>query len=188
MEDCLTSLFGHKRLARWTVLRLVFLGIEGSNSIGFSGVAFRFPRNGLRFTDFDAKIASDCRLLCGEREFAFPVTFFLLVFTNVNLDDIVFVLDDIVFVVFLYQRWVYRVDMSRVNEFGHRGDGEPAEDDAAGSADAAAGGTPSKAAGVRLRAGAGVQAPGGVLGGDQAGWVSRETREPALACTPVCST
>ena len=31
--------------------------------------------------------------------------------------------DDIVFVVFLYQRWVYRVDMTRVNEFGHRGDG-----------------------------------------------------------------
>ena len=31
--------------------------------------------------------------------------------------------DDIVFIVFLYQRWVYRVDMTRVNEFGHRGDG-----------------------------------------------------------------
>ena len=27
------------------------------------------------------------------------------------------------FVVCLYQRWVYRVDMTRVNEFGHRGDG-----------------------------------------------------------------
>ena len=60
--------------------------------------------------------------------------------------------DDIVFVVFLYQRWVYRVDMSRVNEFGHRGDGEPAEDDAAGSAaDAAAGGTPSKAAKKKMK-------------------------------------
>ena len=33
--------------------------------------------------------------------------------------------DDLVFVVFLYQRWVYRVDNSRVNEFGHTG--EPAD-------------------------------------------------------------
>jgi len=32
--------------------------------------------------------------------------------------------DDIVFAVFLYQRWVYRVDMSRMNEFGHRGEGD----------------------------------------------------------------
>jgi len=35
--------------------------------------------------------------------------------------------DDLVFVVFLYQRWVYRVDMSRVNEFGHRGEGNDAD-------------------------------------------------------------
>jgi hypothetical protein len=35
--------------------------------------------------------------------------------------------DDIVFVVYLYQRWIYRVDKTRVNEFGWReGDaGEP---------------------------------------------------------------
>jgi hypothetical protein len=26
--------------------------------------------------------------------------------------------DDVVFVVFLYQRWIYRVDPKRVNEFG----------------------------------------------------------------------
>jgi len=32
--------------------------------------------------------------------------------------------DDIVFAVFLYQRWVYRVDHTRVNEFGERGDGD----------------------------------------------------------------
>ena len=32
--------------------------------------------------------------------------------------------DDIVFAVFLYQRYVYRVDMSRVNEYGHRGEEE----------------------------------------------------------------
>ena len=32
--------------------------------------------------------------------------------------------DDIVFAIFLYQRWVYRVDMSRMNEFGHRGEND----------------------------------------------------------------
>ena len=47
--------------------------------------------------------------------------------------------DDIVFAVFLYQRWVYRVDMSRINEFGHRGE-EPPEGAAAGGGEAAAGG------------------------------------------------
>ena len=36
--------------------------------------------------------------------------------------------DDLVFFVILYQRWVYRVDMKRVNEFGHRGDGSAADD------------------------------------------------------------
>merc|ERR1712060_718860 len=30
--------------------------------------------------------------------------------------------DDLVFAVFLYQRWIYRVDHSRMNEFGQRGD------------------------------------------------------------------
>jgi len=30
--------------------------------------------------------------------------------------------DDLVFFVYLYQRWVYRVDYSRVNEFGQSGD------------------------------------------------------------------
>ena len=30
--------------------------------------------------------------------------------------------DDIIFLIFLYQRWVYRVDHSRVNEFGISGD------------------------------------------------------------------
>lgn len=29
--------------------------------------------------------------------------------------------DDVVFFVYLYQRWVYRVDKSRINEFGQRG-------------------------------------------------------------------
>jgi hypothetical protein len=29
--------------------------------------------------------------------------------------------DDLIFLIYLYQRWVYRVDMSRVNEFGFSG-------------------------------------------------------------------
>ena len=42
--------------------------------------------------------------------------------------------DDIVFAVFLYQRWVYRVDKSRRNEFGHSFEGDDAS-----AADAAGG-------------------------------------------------
>lgn len=30
--------------------------------------------------------------------------------------------DDIIFFIYLYQRWVYRVDMSRTNEFGQGGE------------------------------------------------------------------
>lgn len=30
--------------------------------------------------------------------------------------------DDVVFLIFLYQRWIYRVDKNRVNEFGFTGD------------------------------------------------------------------
>jgi hypothetical protein len=29
--------------------------------------------------------------------------------------------DDVVFLIYLYQRWIYRVDMTRVNEFGFSG-------------------------------------------------------------------
>ena len=38
--------------------------------------------------------------------------------------------DDIIFFIYLYQRWVYSVDMTRVNEFGQGGDatGEEEED------------------------------------------------------------
>lgn len=32
--------------------------------------------------------------------------------------------DDIVFFIFLYQRWIYKVDKSRVNEFGFSGEME----------------------------------------------------------------
>lgn len=34
--------------------------------------------------------------------------------------------DDIVFLVFLYQKWIYKTDYTRVNEFG--GSGEPNKD------------------------------------------------------------
>ena len=34
-----------------------------------------------------------------------------------------FVADDVVFVVFLYQRYIYRVDLSRVNEYGQVAEG-----------------------------------------------------------------
>jgi hypothetical protein len=42
---------------------------------------------------------------------------------------------DIIFFIFLYQRWIYPVDKTRVNEFGQSGeDGEPASVDANASA------------------------------------------------------
>ena len=58
--------------------------------------------------------------------------------------------DDIVFAVFLYQRWIYRVDMSRVNEFGQRGDGadpEPAPPPTGGKRKEAKGADKPKGAG-----------------------------------------
>lgn len=40
--------------------------------------------------------------------------------------------DDVIFFVYLYQTWIYRIDYSRVNEFGQGGDDDEAEiDDAA---------------------------------------------------------
>ncbi|KAI1390941.1 cleft lip and palate transmembrane 1 [Hypoxylon trugodes] len=35
--------------------------------------------------------------------------------------------DDIIFFIYLYQRWAYRIDYTRVNEFGQGGDEEPEE-------------------------------------------------------------
>jgi hypothetical protein len=35
--------------------------------------------------------------------------------------------DDLVFLVLLYQRYIYRVDPTRVNEFGQRGDVDDAK-------------------------------------------------------------
>ncbi|VUZ45848.1 unnamed protein product [Hymenolepis diminuta] len=37
--------------------------------------------------------------------------------------------DDIVFVIYMYQRWLYPVDHSRVNEFGQRGSAEEENDE-----------------------------------------------------------
>eukprot|EP01116_Phalansterium_solitarium_P006671 TRINITY_DN19011_c0_g1_i1.p1 TRINITY_DN19011_c0_g1~~TRINITY_DN19011_c0_g1_i1.p1 ORF type:complete len:596 (-),score=240.59 TRINITY_DN19011_c0_g1_i1:399-2138(-) len=42
--------------------------------------------------------------------------------------------DDIIFLVYLYQRWIYRVDKSRVNEFGQGGDDADSTDAPAVSA------------------------------------------------------
>ena len=36
--------------------------------------------------------------------------------------------DDVIFFVYLYQAWAYKVDYSRVNEFGQGGDEEPVEE------------------------------------------------------------
>ena len=72
--------------------------------------------------------------------------------------------DDIVFVIFLYQRYIYKVDLSRVNEYGQRGDGEEA--DAAADAAAAA----AVVAGGGKKAGKGGAAAGkadGAAGGDE---------------------
>ena len=45
--------------------------------------------------------------------------------------------DDLIFLVYLYQRWIYPVDTSRINEFGQRGDGKSPEDVAREEAEAA---------------------------------------------------
>ena len=37
--------------------------------------------------------------------------------------------DDVVFLFYLYQRWIYPVDKSRINEFGQTGDdGQPEQE------------------------------------------------------------
>ncbi|KAK9419777.1 putative Cleft lip and palate transmembrane 1 [Seiridium unicorne] len=36
--------------------------------------------------------------------------------------------DDIIFFIYIYQRWAYKVDYTRVNEFGQGGDDEPSEE------------------------------------------------------------
>ena len=36
--------------------------------------------------------------------------------------------DDVIFFVYLYQSWAYKVDYTRVNEFGQGGDDEPVQE------------------------------------------------------------
>lgn len=36
--------------------------------------------------------------------------------------------DDVIFFVYLYQAWAYKVDYARVNEFGQGGEDEPVEE------------------------------------------------------------
>jgi hypothetical protein len=47
--------------------------------------------------------------------------------------------DDVIFLIYLYQRWIYRVDMSRVNEFGFSG--QQAEERAAAAGEAGSSGS-----------------------------------------------
>jgi len=56
--------------------------------------------------------------------------------------------DDIVFAIFMYQRYVYKVDLTRVNEYGTRGDGVPNGD---GAQDGDGGGDPSKSKRIKKR-------------------------------------
>ena len=46
--------------------------------------------------------------------------------------------DDVIFFIYLYQSWKYKVDYSRVNEFGQGGEDEELEDKVANKALAAA--------------------------------------------------
>lgn len=52
--------------------------------------------------------------------------------------------DDVVFLIFLYQRWIYPVDKTRVNEFGYTEDGPQTQEGQQGASGPAA--TPAAAA------------------------------------------
>lgn len=53
--------------------------------------------------------------------------------------------DDVIFFVYLYQSWKYKVDYSRVNEFGQGGDDEAVEEKRANKPlEAAPGGDPAQ--------------------------------------------
>jgi hypothetical protein len=45
---------------------------------------------------------------------------------------------DVIFLIYLYQRWKYPVDKKRVNEFGFGGEDEPAAQEALEGSDSAA--------------------------------------------------
>ncbi|KER27200.1 hypothetical protein T265_13841, partial [Opisthorchis viverrini] len=56
--------------------------------------------------------------------------FFAMIITMPTSHRIACLRDDVIFLIYLYQRWLYPVDKSRVNEFGQRGDHE--DDDGQG--------------------------------------------------------
>ena len=61
-----------------------------------------------------------CIIIITFQSFFKPFCIYLYSCCVVNV--VVFVCADIVFFIFLYQRWIYRVDPKRVNEFGTSGD------------------------------------------------------------------
>jgi len=77
---------------------------------------------------------------------------FAFVITMPTLHRLSVFRDDLVFLVFLYQRWIYRVDKTRVNEFGFSGE-EPAG--GAAAVDGAAPAAPALLAGAAAGAAAG---------------------------------
>lgn len=57
--------------------------------------------------------------------------------------------DDIIFLIYLYQRWAYRVDMTRVNEFGFSGQQVEDKTESTSAAAAVTNGEPAAAIEVR---------------------------------------
>ena len=62
--------------------------------------------------------------------------------------------DDLIFLIYVYQRWIYRVDMTRVNEFGFSGAQQEEREAVAGAAEAN-GAQPVPALEVRREGGSG---------------------------------
>lgn len=46
---------------------------------------------------------------------------------QINIMDLSVCVSDVIFLIYLYQRWKYPVDKTRVNEFGFGGEDETAE-------------------------------------------------------------
>ncbi|KAI7593523.1 hypothetical protein KC316_g1687 [Hortaea werneckii] len=69
--------------------------------------------------------------------------------------------DDVIFFVYLYQAWAYKVDFTRVNEFGQGGDEEEVEEKKANGPLKA----PADADAKVLKEGAGAEATGRSKGG-----------------------
>ena len=76
--------------------------------------------------------------------------------------------DDVVFCVYLYQRWAYRVDRTRANEYGFAAEPAPAAE-AVGGAPAAAAAAITAAEGSGAGAGGAVRRRGGGAAGAETG-------------------